>query len=1100
MDFRVLGPLEVVVDGRSAPLGGTQQRAVLAILLLRRGEVVTAERIVDELWAERPPETAVKTVQVYVSRLRKVIGGEVLATRGGGYALDLPDDQVDAARFERLAAEGRDALARGDATEAAKLLSSALELWRGRPLEDLAYQAFAQAEISRLEEVRLGALESRIDADLALGRHAAVVPELEGLVREHPTREHLRAQLMLALYRSGRQTDALESYRALQRALSDELGLEPGAELKQLERAMLNQDPELAAPAAPRTLAAVRARRRGGVLLAAGGCVLLLAAGAAVLAIEGDDPELAAANTLAVLDPGSNELETTLPTGIRPTDVVADDENVWVANRGDDTITQIDPRESAVVATRSPRTSVGGLAVGGDALWVADARYERVIRIDPLFDAGARSIRLASGPAIFGGASKSPVTADADATWAGTAEGALARIDPERNAVTERVSVGNSPVAATLDEGSVWVADETDNTVSRIDPDAANAVSGTTLVGRGPSAIAVGEGAVWVANAQDDTVSRVDPETTAVTATIEVGGRPTGIAAGEGAVWVANSLDGTVSRIDPEADEVEDTIEVGEAPHGVTVAHGRVWVTVQARAEVETPSTTPPGDVVRVLAEEDSGPTDPALDFDFPRQAATCAPLYSYANQNAALRPEAAVGEPSITKGGRRYTFRVRPGLRFSPPSDEPVTAAAYARAVERALHPRMGSYAASVMRDVKGADAYAAGRTHRIAGLRATGDRLVIELTRAAGDLPARMASPWFCPVPPDTPITPEGVDALPTSGPYFVASHTHDGLVLRRNPNYDGPRPREAREIQYRFGISPERAIDEVVAGRADYFSLDAFASEGPGSERLAELTRRFGQNSPAARAGAQLLFTEPALSMHYFAFNATRGPFADADLRRAVNYAIDRRALAANTGVGQVGRPTEQYLPPGLPGFVDVAGYPLGGPDLERARRVADGFRGSALLYTCTFPECVRHAAVLQANLKAIGIDLDVRRFPLDEMFKRIATPGEPFDIALMNWFVDYADPANFTQLFGPGGELDRLLDSPKLDRRLEAAAPLTGEARLDAYADIDRYLVEDVAAAAPFASGTENHLLSPRMGCEVFRPVYEIEFGALCVEDD
>src|SRR5215216_4747136 len=219
MEFRILGSLQVLVGERLIPLGAAQQREVLAILLLHRGEAVSVDRIVDDLWGERPPERATKTVQVYVSRLRKALGDGVLITRGGGYALELNGDSVDADRFRRLADEGRTALDNGDPRGARETLSAALALWRGPPLADVAYEPFAQGEAARLEELRLAALENRSEADLALGHHTALVPELEALVREHPTRERLREGLMLALYRSGRQVEALESYRDAQRAL-----------------------------------------------------------------------------------------------------------------------------------------------------------------------------------------------------------------------------------------------------------------------------------------------------------------------------------------------------------------------------------------------------------------------------------------------------------------------------------------------------------------------------------------------------------------------------------------------------------------------------------------------------------------------------------------------------------------------------------------------------------------------------------------------------------------------------------------------------------------------------------------------------------------
>ncbi len=244
----MLGPLEVIEGNVAQPLGGVKQRAVLAILILHRGELVSGERLADELWGERPPATAAKTLQGYVSRLRKTLGEGLLRTRGRGYVLAVPSGQLDLDEFERLAGEGRLALSAGDAATAEERLRSALGLWRGPPLADFTYEPFAQAEIARLEEARLGSLEDRIEADLALGRESRLVAELERLVREHPVRERMRGQLMLSLYRTGRQADALECYRVGRRAMIDELGIEPGRALQDLEAAILRHDAALDPP------------------------------------------------------------------------------------------------------------------------------------------------------------------------------------------------------------------------------------------------------------------------------------------------------------------------------------------------------------------------------------------------------------------------------------------------------------------------------------------------------------------------------------------------------------------------------------------------------------------------------------------------------------------------------------------------------------------------------------------------------------------------------------------------------------------------------------------------------------------------------------
>ena len=246
---RVLGGLEIWRNGRTLPLGAAKQRALLGLLLIRRGEV-GRDVLVEALWGDRPPNGARNTLQVYVSRLRKVLGPEVIATTPSGYRLELPAGAVDAERFESLFREGSDLLAAGDSRAASARLSEALALWRGPAFADLRYEAFAQVEAGRLDELRLACVEERFEAELQLGHHAELVGELEAWVIEQPLRERLRGQLILALYRSGRQSEALAQYQAARRMLADELGLEPSPELRELERMILSHDPGLAAPSA----------------------------------------------------------------------------------------------------------------------------------------------------------------------------------------------------------------------------------------------------------------------------------------------------------------------------------------------------------------------------------------------------------------------------------------------------------------------------------------------------------------------------------------------------------------------------------------------------------------------------------------------------------------------------------------------------------------------------------------------------------------------------------------------------------------------------------------------------------------------------------
>ena len=498
---------------------------------------------------------------------------------------------------------------------------------------------------------------------------------------------------------------------------------------------------------------------------------------------------------------------------------------------------------------------------------------------------------------------------------------------------------------------------------------------------------------------------------------------------------------------------------------------------------------------------------DPALGTAPDVAFATCAFLYNYPDrpfpEGSRLRPEVAAGEPHVSEDGRTYRFRIRPGFRFSPPSNEPVTAAAFKRTLERVLNPKINAYDRQAARDISGADDYLAGRTKRLSGVSARDGTLVIRLTKPMPDLLARLASPAFCAVPRGTPRNAEAVDPVPSAGPYYVDSYTPErSLVLRRNPNYGGDRPQGLEEIRFEYGVPVERGVKEVEAGRADSVALQPGEGAAQVSAKVEQrLEARYGPGSEAAQAGRQQLFTQDTPAMDSYVFNTHRGPFADPRLRRAVNYAIDRPALAVDTGFGFRGKPTDQYIPPGIPGFEDEAIYPLDGPDLAAARRLAGDERHHALLYTCELPGCTQDAQILRSNLEAIGIDLEVREFPVEEFFRTILGTGRQWDLASWGWAVDYVDPSDFiNNQFGPGAEHPGGFRDPGLWRRMAAASRLTGEARLRAYARLDRELAERAAPAAAFASTTQTYFLSASIGCQVPHPIYGLDLAALCVRDE
>jgi DNA-binding SARP family transcriptional activator/ABC-type branched-subunit amino acid transport system substrate-binding protein len=392
MEFRILGSLEVVREASALPSLPYKPRALLAMLLLHRGEAVSLDRLADDLWGEQPPATAAKSVQIYVSQLRKALGEGVLETRGRGYALAVDADQVDAARFERMLQRGIDELGRGRAREAAAVLAEALTLWRGPALADFAYEPWAQAEIARLDALRLAALEERIDADLALGRHGTLIAELEGLIKTHPTRERLSGQLMLALYRSGRQADALAVFRERRRRIVDELGIEPGPALRELEAAILRQDPSLDPPA--RRSPPLLPRRRSGLRLVALGGAALLAAGvvAGAVALGGDEHERAAASAAVKALPDSICTPMAYQPGTRPTRLVISDQEL----AGDNRVlgSQITAAIEFVLRERRFTAGAHQLAFQACDSQTVDSEGRKVC--------GRRAKRYAANPAVLG--------------------------------------------------------------------------------------------------------------------------------------------------------------------------------------------------------------------------------------------------------------------------------------------------------------------------------------------------------------------------------------------------------------------------------------------------------------------------------------------------------------------------------------------------------------------------------------------------------------------------------------------------------------------------------------------------------------------------
>ncbi len=574
------------------PVRAGKLAALLAVLLLRRNEVVPSDRLVEELWSGEAPASALKTLQLYVSQLRKLLPAGTLVTRAPGYVLNVGPDELDADDFEELLASGREALDASEPERAAATFRRALALWRGPALADFTYEEFARGEIERLEELRLEAVEERIDADLARGRHADVVGELEALTREHPLRERLCGQLMLALYRCGRQADALAAFRGARRRLHDQLGIEPGPELRELEAAILRQDEHLAPQARPRL--AVRRVRHSRLRTLIVPVLAAAAVGAAVLTAAlsgGSSTRLVPPNSVGVIDPATNRVVAHVRVGSQaatgqfagtvPLDrkIAIGGGAVWVANTVDRTVSRVDPR------TRSVQTVAGIDGVIDEIAVAANGDLWATLEGDGLDHVAHGSVEQVTFPNPSGPRySFSAIGADAQGLWLGRGDEnvlSLVKLDPSTQRLVGRpLQIGRKGLHSLAASGGyVWITDSPDATLTKVDANTIRRVGPRERIGDAGS-VAVGGGKVWVTSETDDELWYSDTQLKLPLDNISVGAAPVSVAYGEGAVWVANYGDGTVSRVDPNTQRIENTIKVGKHVSSVAAGAGRVWVVV----------------------------------------------------------------------------------------------------------------------------------------------------------------------------------------------------------------------------------------------------------------------------------------------------------------------------------------------------------------------------------------------------------------------------------------------------------------------------------------------------------------------------------------
>jgi DNA-binding SARP family transcriptional activator/streptogramin lyase len=594
VEFRVLGPLEVSAAGRPLPLGGRKQRAVLALLLLDANRLVPRDRLISEVWGPEPPAQVEASLRVYVARLRKLLAAEnssrsILETRPNGYVLRVEPGTLDLDRFRQLVASGEAALAGGRPADAADALADALALWRGPALVDLGEDEWARRESALLDDLRLRALEERITADLALGRRDELVAELEGLVAAHPYRERLTGQLMVALYQAGRQTDALDVYATARDTLREEFGLEPTRELRDVQRRILVQDPELDA-AAPVTepAAPVPRRRLLGVSFAA---TVLVAAVAGAWLLAGSDqraassPPVLRGNSVVAIDPTTASILGEVRIGGRPSGIAVGARSVWVGNRDDRTLVRIDPRRRTVVRTIGLGHVPGSITVGGGSVWVASESGAAVLEVDPDTNAVVATIPLLETGAIC---CPRQLAFARGSLWVSYHGPRLTRIDSGRRRAV--ITPFRDVVAIGSSMHSLWaVRGFKSEVIQRLEPlgdpiriDALGPISPSRL---GTAGLAVGDRAAWVAS-QDGAIVRIDTDTSRVTASVSLDRPLHALALAQQGVWLLDR-EGRIHRVSPTSGRVLKTISLGVyAPYQVdtlAVGEGAVWVTALER-------------------------------------------------------------------------------------------------------------------------------------------------------------------------------------------------------------------------------------------------------------------------------------------------------------------------------------------------------------------------------------------------------------------------------------------------------------------------------------------------------------------------------------
>jgi YVTN family beta-propeller protein len=1043
-EFGILGPLQVLRAGFVVPLGGPRQRAVLALLLLEANRVASMDRLAEDVWGGSPPEGWATTLQTYVFHLRRALepgrdrgaAGDVLVTRDRGYLLRVDPERLDAARFTDGLAAGRAALEAGRYAEAAQTLRQALELWRGPVLADLADYAFTRPEAARLEELRLAAVEARIDADLALGRHDTLVGELEQLAAGHPLRERLHGQLMLALYRCGRQADALAAYRRVRDLLADELGIDPGEPLQRLHACVLAHDPALdwhpeshprpriTAPAGtvavapeagrlgPRPAARRReldwTRRHARRVLAIGSA---LAIAAAVVIVAVARPWAAAAsgipaNSVGLIGAAGGRVGAPVAVG-SPDALAYGDGSVWAVDGTTGTLARINPATHAIVDQIPVGSAPSAVTVTHGNVWVANSGDGTVTQINTAANAVVQTILVGNTPvAIASGPSGVWVANSGDDT--------VDRINPATGTVTRTVQVGELPDGIAVGPRAVWVANGQDGTVTRIDP-ASDQPSGPILVGSGPEGIAVTPGAVWVANSLDLTVSKLNPTTGIVTGTTPVGDGPSGIVAASNAIWVSDEFDATLDRINLQTGQLAQTVHLGSSPRGIAAVGSGVWVAARAFASASHRGGTLT-DVNRWLPDPD--PTLGYAPWALPELAAVYDSLVTLSRSGGTagltLVPDLATSVPRPTDGGMTYTFTLRRGIRYS--NGTLVRASDVRRGIERLLI--LGLDPPGYYDGILGAQTcpHQPRRCDLSAGIvtNDTAGTVTFHLSQPNPDFLDILTLLIAAPVPPGTPDHAiERAPFIPGTGPYMISQYRRNAsLTLVRNPyfrqwSYAAQPAGYPDVIRFEQIVNPVKQEAAVLAGRAD----------------LVDIAENSQPYHPLAIRYPTRLHPGFKDATYYFFLDTRQPPFTNIKARQAFNYAIDRARIIQLLGLGSAeATPTCQIVPADFTGHQSYCPYTPGaqngdwhGPDMAKARRLAKESgttRVPVTVWTSNDQADEAASSYLVQLLRELGYKAKLHAVSTNLFFTAINNSRNKIQVGgVVSWYPDFPAPFDF-----------------------------------------------------------------------------------------